>query len=477
MGSFYFYTMSNPFEELHSNISIHFQEKVKHERLYSRKQKLIRIKQWIKKNQTEIQNAIYSDFRKSPEEVLFSDIKPVLEEIKDALKHLRDWADDEKVTTPIYLLGSRSRVIKEPKGVCLIIAPWNFPFMLTIGPLISAIAAGNCAVLKPSEMTPNTEKLISRMIGELFPPKEISVVTGGVEETQQLLSLKWDHIFFTGSPQVGKIIMKAAAEHLTSVTLELGGKNPVIVDDTAKIKDTAEKLVWGKFFNCGQSCISPNYVLVNSKVEEQLKSALKTAVQKLYLQKGELKENGDFARVVNSHHYDRINSLIQKSLQGGSKVLFGNETDEEENYISPTILESVTTSSPIFQEEIFGPVLPLITYTNLDEAISIINKEEKPLALYIFSKSRKNINKVLKSTSAGTTGINETTIHFIHPNLPFGGVNQSGLGKAHGKYGFDAFSNQRAVLKQRTGFTTPKLIYPPFTSLKRRILKILTWWL
>lgn len=467
--------MPKRFEDVLLIQRAHFENTIRHESLYERKKKLLKIKQWIKVNEAKIQEAAYLDFKKPPEEVLFSDIKPVLEEIKDALKNLRSWAEDKKVSTPLYLIGSRSKVIKEPKGVCLIIAPWNFPFMLTIGPLISAIAAGNCVVLKPSEVTPHMELLITNMISELFSKEEVAVFTGDAEVSQVLLTFKWDHIFFTGSPQVGKIIMKAAAEHLTSVTLELGGKNPVIIDESANIKDTAEKLIWGKFFNCGQSCISPNYVLVHQKVRQKLTDALVTAFNKIYGSIESMNENEAFSRIVDHRHHTRVKLLIDDTIKEGGNVVLGNKIDEADNFISPTILDNITTDSPIFQDEIFGPVLPLLTYNTIEEAFEIINKEEKPLALYVFSSSRKSIKSIIKNTSAGTTAINETTVQFIHPNLPFGGVNYSGLGKAHGKYGFLEFTNERSVFKQRRGFTTVKLIYPPYNKLKRFIIRFLVW--
>jgi len=468
--------MDNPFQEIRDKQQTYFENSLRKASLFERKQKLKKVKKWIKANESVITKALYDDFKKSPEEVLLAEIKPVISEINDALKHLRDWAAPQRVRTPLYLLGSKSSVLSQPKGLNLIIAPWNFPFNLTIGPMISAIAAGNCMVLKPSELTPNCEHLFIKMIAELFPPEEITVVTGGVEETTQLLKLKWDHIFFTGSPQVGKIVMRAAADHLTPVTLELGGKNPVIVDSTANLKDTAQKLIWGKFLNNGQSCVSPNYVLVHSKIKAKLTIELKKAFAKMYGDTKETIENNTaLTRIVNHNHFERIKSLIDRSIEQGVNVVLGNDTTPSDNYISPTILDNVTTESAIFKDEIFGPVLPLMEYQSLDEVYSIINKEEAPLALYIFSSSRKNTNAIINNTSAGTTAINETTIQFIHGNLPFGGNGYSGIGRSHGKYGFNAFSNERAVLKQRKGFTTVKLIYPPMSKFKRFVIRFMTW--
>ena len=468
--------MANPFQKIRDNQQFYFENVLRKSSLFERKQKLKKVKKWIKENESHVIKVLYDDFKKSPEEVRIAEIKPVISEINDALKNLRDWAAPQRVKTPLYLLGSKSHIISQPKGLNLIIAPWNFPFNLTIGPLISAIAAGNCAVLKPSELTPNCEQLIVRMIIELFPPEEITVITGGVEETTQLLDLAWDHIFFTGSPQVGKIVMKAASNHLTPVTLELGGKNPVIVDKTANLKDTAQKLIWGKLLNNGQSCVSPNYVLVHASVKAKLIVELKKALTKMYGKtKEEIENNNALTRVVNKRNFERITSLINKSIEQGANVIIGNNTNSDDNYISPTILDNITTSSTIFKDEIFGPVLPLIEFQLLDEAISIINKEEAPLALYIFSSSKKNTKNIIRNTSAGTTGINETTIQFIHGNLPFGGNGHSGIGRSHGKYGFTAFSNKRAILKQKRGFTTIKLIYPPANKFKRFVIRFMTW--
>ena len=468
--------MANPFQEIRNNQQFYFENTLRKTSIFDRKQKLRKVKKWIKANESQIIKALYDDFKKSPEEVRLADIRPVISEINDALKHLRDWAAPQRVKTPLYLLGSKSHIISQPKGLNLIIAPWNFPFNLTIAPMVSAIAAGNCAVLKPSELTPNCEQLIVRMIAELFPPEEITVITGGVEETTQLIELKWNHIFFTGSPQVGKIVMKAAAYHLTPVTLELGGKNPVIVDATANLKDTAQKLIWGKLLNNGQSCVSPNYVLVHTKIKAKLIVELKKALAKMYGQtKEEIESNNALTGLVNNRHFKRITSLIDNSIKQGANVVIGNETNSDNNYISPTILDNITTNSAIFKDEIFGPVLPLLEFQSINEAVSIINKEEAPLALYIFSSSRKNTKNIINNTSAGTTAINETTIQFIHSNLPFGGNGHSGIGRSHGKYGFNAFSNERAILKQRRGFTTIKLIYPPMNKFKRFIVKFMTW--
>ena len=470
-------TNHNPYSDILQIQKKYFHDVVKKRSLYQRKLVLKNLKKWIKENQELILTELAKDFGKSREELMISEIKPIVSEIKDALRNLRFWAQDVHKPTPLVLLGSKAKVVKEPKGVTLIIAPWNFPFMLAIGPLVSAIAAGCTAVVKPSENTPHCEKLIEKLIQEVFKPEEVVCVKGGVTETTNLLDLKWDHIFFTGSPVVGKIVMTAAAKHLTSVTLELGGQNPVIIDQKASLKDASQKLIWGKFFNCGQSCISPNYVFVHESIHESFKNELKKEYKKIFESAEASINASSFARIVNDQHFLRVQNLLDKSLEEGMTIVAGGITDRATKFVSPTILEGLTTDNTIFKEEIFGPIMPLISYKNVDEAIRIINENEKPLALYVFTKSKSFANDIISKTSAGTTVVNDTTIQFTHPNLPFGGVNNSGIGKAHGEYGYKEFTNERAVLYQRRGFTSPKLIYPPYNGFKRWVIKVVTWWI
>lgn len=465
----------NPYEHLYNRQLNHFQSTVRHQTIWDRKQKLKAIKLWIKKNQEYVISELQKDFKKTREEVMISEIKPVIGEIRDAIHNVRYWARDEYKKTPLALLGTRAKVIKEAKGLTLVIAPWNFPFNLAIGPLVSAIAAGCSVIVKPSEHTPHAEGVISKLIKEVFSENEVACITGGVPETTQLLALKWDHIFFTGSPMVGSIVMNAAAKHLTSVTLELGGLNPVVIDQKSNLKDASKKLLWGKYLNCGQSCVSPNYVLVHDSVKEKLKAELVKAYEKKF--GTETNPKGDFARVVNHNHFLRVKNLVEKSVEEGAKIVKGGTFDENDNYVAPTIIDGISTNSAIFKEEIFGPVLPLMTYKNVNEAIEIINRNEKPLALYVFTKSNKFAKHITNNTSAGTTVINDTTLQFVHPNLPFGGVNHSGIGKAHGEYGYREFTNERAMLKQRRGLTSAMLIYPPFNGFKKFVVKVVTWWL
>jgi aldehyde dehydrogenase (NAD+) len=370
------------------------------------------------------------------------------------------------------MIGSSSKVYFEPKGVTLIISPWNYPFQLAIDPLLYAIAGGNTAIVKPSEMTPNTSALIKKLVNEVFDEKEVAVLEGDATIAQVLLKQPFDHIFFTGSPMLGKVIMEAAAKHLTSVTLELGGKSPTIVDETTNIKDAAQKIIWGKFMNCGQTCIAPDYLLVHESVKDALVEEMKENIKKLYGQDNTttIEESPDYTRVVNQRHFSRIKGLLEDAVEKGAKVLDGGEMNADDNFIAPTLITEVDDNMAVMSEEIFGPILPIISFKSLKEATDYVNTKPKPLALYCFSKDKKNQEFVIKNTSAGGTAINETLAHISNPDLPFGGVNNSGIGKTHGYYGFLAFSNERAVLNQRIGWTTLKMLYPPYTDKKKNTI-------
>jgi aldehyde dehydrogenase (NAD+) len=449
----------------------YFQKELQSRTIQSRLAKLKKLQNWIRHNEQFICDEIYKDFEKGREEVLLTEIKPILDEIKQHRIHLSDWAESKKVSTSLSFWGTNSHIQYEPKGVTLIIAPWNYPFNLCIGPLISAIGAGCTAIIKPSEHTPNTSNLIEKMISELFSSQEVKVILGDVSVSTELLNLPFDHIFFTGSPSVGKIVMTAAAKNLTSVTLELGGRNPTIVDETANIKDAAQKIVWGKFINSGQTCIAPNYILVHEKQAEALKKAL---IEQITIQFPITDESR--TKIVNPIHYKRLVDLLEVTKKEEGEILVGGVVNPDKNFISPTLVSNLTSKSSIFKEEIFGPILPIISFSTLTDAMEVVQETEKPLALYLFSKNRKNKQFVLQNTSAGTTAINETTIQFAQPHLPFGGVNHSGIGKAHGEFGFLEFSNQRAVLSQRIGFTTLKTILPPYSKFKRKLIRFITFW-
>ncbi len=441
-------------------------------------ERLNQIKIWIKKNQDEIRNALNSDFNKPIPETDLSEIYPVTSEINHTIKNLKSWMKAKSVSTPLAMLGTKGKILFEPKGTSLIIAPWNYPFNLAVAPMISALAAGCTVILKPSEITPHTSALVQKMVEDLFDSSEVAVFQGKAEVAQTLLSLPFDHIFFTGSPGVGKIVMKAASENLTSVTLELGGKSPAIVDNTADLKDAAEKLVSGKFINCGQTCIAPDYILVHQEQCFQLVMEMKLAIQKMYdpNYKG-IDKSPDLARIVNEKHFLRINGYLTDAINKGASLEFGGKTDLAHRYFEPTILSNVNEEMNVMQEEIFGPILPVMTYQNLDEAIEYINSKPKPLALYFFGNDSEATNKVLTETSSGNAVINDCVLHFLHNELPFGGVNNSGIGKAHGHFGFLAFSNEKGILKQRVGMNNTSLLKPPYGAKAKQIISSLIKWL
>ena len=425
-----------------------------------RKAKLRKLESWILSHRAEIHMALYQDLQKPTQETDLTEIYVVLSEIRKAKKNLKSWMLPERVGNSAVFLGTKAEVQHEAKGACLIISPWNYPFQLAVAPLVSSIAAGNSTIIKPSEFSEKTSTLTKKMCEEIFEEDEVSVVLGAVDESKELLSLPFDHIFFTGSPQVGKIVMEAASKNLSSVTLELGGKSPTIVDETANIKDAAQKISWGKWLNAGQVCIAPDYLLVHEKVKEKFIEEMVVQSTKFY------GEEDNYAAIISREHHNRINDLMADAIEKGANLEFGGKSDRDRLKFTPTLLSNVSQNSRIMQEEIFGPILPLITFSKLDQALKTINNKEKPLALYVFSKSNRSIDRVKRETSSGMMAINDTVIQFGHPNLPMGGVNNSGFGKVHGHYGFIAFSNQKSVLKQRIGLTMAKMVYPPFGKIK-----------
>jgi aldehyde dehydrogenase (NAD+) len=436
--------------------------------------KLARLREAIVAREQKIREAMFEDFRKSPTEVDLTEVFPVLVEIKDAMKHLRGWMRPAPVSTPMSLFGTRSAVRYEPKGVVLIIGPWNYPFQLVIAPLVAAIAAGNCVVVKPSELTARTSKLLVELVGAVFAEDEVAVVEGDAAETQKLLALPFDHFFFTGSTRVGRIVAEAAARHLASSTLELGGKSPAVIDDSADLPATAKRLVWGKFVNAGQTCIAPDYVMVSEGRARPLVDALRTSIEELYgASEADRKSSPDLCRIINGRNFDRLKKLLDDTVSGGAKVEIGGGTDAGERYIAPTVLTGVSPDAPVMAEEIFGPILPILTYKSLDEVPPFITARDKPLALYVFGSDSARIESVIANTTAGGTCVNNTLIHFANQNLPFGGVGPSGTGNYHGFYGFKAFSHERAVLTQGR-VDMLKQVYPPYTGKVTRMLKWMT---
>lgn len=468
----------NRHEDIFKRQQAYFWDQLKGSTATERVKKLRKMKKWVLAHQKDIQAALHQDLHKPAHEADVMEVVPVMAEIKDAIANLHAWMRPRRLPTPLTFIGSRSEVLHEPKGVSLILAPWNFPYMLTIGPLVSAIAAGCTAMIKPSEFTPATTELIQKMVADLFPEDEVAVFSGDHTVAQALTALPFDHIFFTGSPEVGKKVMHAAAEHLTSVTLELGGRNPVIVDETAKLSDTARKLVWGKVVNSGQSCMSPNYVLVHDKVYDKLMAHIKAAYEKTYRDTASHMQDSPFySRIVTSRHQERLQGMVNAAVAGGAHVLIGGKGDTPSRYLDPTFLTDVHWGNPILEEELFGPILPFVRYKNLDEAISLVRKIEKPLALYVFSRSSRNIERVATSTSSGCMMVNETTVAFGNTEMPFGGVNWSGIGKAHGHAGFLAFTNEKPTLRQNTLLPFTLLVFAPYTKLRRRLIQLVIRWL
>lgn len=437
----------------------------------TRKAHLKKLKQWVLSHRPMIQRAVYADFKKPAAEVDGTEIFPVVDEIAHALANLDRWTKPKKVDAPITMLGTRSVIVAEPKGVCLIIAPWNYPFNLCVGPLVSALAAGNSVIIKPSEATANTSALIKKMCDDLFEDRVVAVCEGGLEVSQHLLKLPFDHIFFTGSPAIGKVVMKAAAENLTSVTLELGGKSPTLVTPSANLKDAAKRIAVTKFINNGQTCIAPDYVLVHESIKDKLINRLMAEVKALF-QEGDkpLEQSPHYARIVNEKHFARLSRMLEEAVEKGAQLHLGGRVDAADQFIHPVIVSDIPAGAQIMEEEIFGPLLPVLTYKNLEEAIRLINSKPKPLALYIFGTNSREREQILRETSAGTVCINDCAIQFLHHNIPFGGVNNSGIGKSHGYFGFLAFSNEKPVLRQRSGITSISPLYPPYTGGVKRIM-------
>lgn len=410
-----------------------------------RKEQLKKLSKAIKSYESDILEALYTDLGKNKVEAYATEIGITLKSIKNARKELKNWTKTKNVDTPLYLFPTKSYIKKEPYGTVLIIAPFNYPFQLVFEPLIGAIAAGNTAIIKPSELTPNVARVIKRSINETFDANYIEVIEGGIEETQTLIHLPFDYVFFTGSENVGKIVYQAASENLVPVTLEMGGKSPVIVDETANIKVASERICFGKFTNAGQTCVAPDYILVHESVKDDLITALSKTLREFYGQN--IQQSPDYGRIVNLKHYHRLTSLLNSAQMN---IVFGGHSDEDERYIEPTLLDHVTSDSAIMQEEIFGPILPILTYQSLDEAIAFIHQRPKPLSLYLFSEDENATQRVINELSFGGGAINDTLMHLANPKLPFGGVGASGMGRYHGKYSFDTFTHEKSYIFKST---------------------------
>jgi aldehyde dehydrogenase (NAD+) len=435
--------------------------------------KLKKLLNAVNKYRPEIKEALFKDYRKHPSEVDLTEIYPVTSEIKDAKSNLRSWMRGEKVKTPLAMMGSSSHIKYESKGVVLIVSPWNFPINLTFGPLVSAIAAGNAVILKPSEMTPNASAVMKMIVSEVFDENEVALVEGGISTSTELLKLPFNHIFFTGAPSIGKIVMKAAAENLTSVTLELGGKSPTIVDETANVSLAAKRVAWAKYVNNGQVCIAPDYLFVHESKKAEFIEEFKKQIASFYTE--DASQESSYARIVNKRHYSRVKGYIDDAVSKGAKMEVGGNFKEEENFIAPTLMTDVSMDSSLMTEEIFGPVLPVFGYTDLKVVIDEINSREKPLALYIYSKKKKNINHIISNTRAGGTCINHNAAHFYNTNLPFGGANNSGIGRAHGIEGFKSFSNSRGIFNQHVP-NALDMLTPPYNDFKQKLIDLTIKW-
>ena len=416
---------------------------------------------------TKIQDAIYADLRKPAVETDYAEIYNVVAECRYAIANLDDWMANHEVDTPMLYIGSTSKIVYEPKGAALLLTPWNYPFMMPVQHLVAAVAAGCTAIIKPSEFTPHTSAVVKEMLSKIFPENEVAVIEGDHSVSSELLKLKFDHIHFTGSPAVGKVVMRAAAEHLTSVTLELGGKSPVIIDETANIGAAAKKITWGKFLNVGQTCIAPDYILVHESKKDEFVTKLDANLKKVFGSDPE--KSASMGRIVNNKHFNRLKGLLDDAVKRGAKIEAGGKTDENDNFIEPTVLSNVALDSKVMSEEIFGPLLPVISYKTPADALKIINDKEKPLALYIFSGSSKNQDFWMNNTSAGGTCINDNLAHISQPNLPFGGVNNSGIGKSTGFFGFKEFSNERGVLKALHSGSVTTPLWQPYGKLAKMV--------
>ena len=426
---------------------------------------LKKLKHILKKNEDKLYTAIYDDFKKSKFETYLTELSLIYNELNDAIRNLKKWSKQKRVRTNLANFPAKSYIIPEPLGTILVISAWNYPYQIALIPAISAIAAGNTVVIKPSEIPNNTSGVLAQLINANFNENHLTVIEGNVATTTELLQQKWDKIFFTGSTPVGKIIYKAAAENLTPVTLELGGKSPTFVLADCNIKITAKRIVWAKFLNAGQTCIAPDYLVVEEKIKEQLLLALKKEIENAYPNNKEVQEN--YVQIVNDKNFSRLKQLILTD-----KIYHGGETNPENRSISPTLLHNINFEDSIMKDEIFGPILPIISFENLDDVIQKVKEKEKPLALYIYSKNKKVIKKILHEISFGGGAINESLVHLSNPNLPFGGVGASGIGSYHSKAGFDTFTHYKSIL-HKTSWIEPNIKYLPFTKFKNAILKFL----
>ena len=431
------------------------------------KRKLQQLKNSILKNEEVIYSALHKDLKKSKFEAYISEIGILISEIDLVIKNIHKWSKPKKIRSSMLNFPSNDFIISEPYGCTLVIAPWNYPFQLAISPIISAIASGNTIVLKPSEITKHTGEIIKTLLSDIFEENHLKVVLGGVPETTQLLNLRWDYIFFTGSVEVGKIIAKAASKHLTPYTLELGGKNPCIVDSTANLKLSAKRLVWGKFLNAGQTCIAPDFILAHESIKSKLIDLLITEIKKAYGINAEISKS--YPRIVNSNNFERLKAILK-----GEIILYGGETNSDDNYFAPTLIDSPSVNSKLMQKEIFGPILPILSFKDINDIDKIIKPLEKPLALYVFSTNKNFYNSLIAQYSFGGGAINDTMIQFGNSRLPFGGVGESGIGAYHGKYSYETFTHKKSISIKSNWLDIP-IRYAPYDGKLNLLKKVFRW--
>ena len=430
-----------------------------------RREQLESLDRLLSDNGAVIASALHEDLGKPETEAFLTEIGFLSTEIRHTLKHLKSWVKPQRVLAPVVLQPGAAKLVPEPLGVVLIIAPWNYPFLLTLSPLVGALVAGNAAVLKPSELAPKTAEVIASLVPVYLDKRAVTVVQGGVSETTELLEQRFDHIFYTGSGSVGRIVMTAAAKHLTPVTLELGGKSPAYVDDSVDLRQAARRIAWGKFVNTGQTCVAPDYVLGNQALLDQLASHLADAVRDMY--GSAIQANPDYGRIVNEAHFERLAAYL-----ADGKVVVGGEVDAPTRFIAPTVLNHVSPEAPVMQGEIFGPILPLVAVDSLDAALRFVNDRDKPLALYVFSDDGAVVHRWQNETSSGAIGVNAPVIHLSALNLPFGGVGPSGMGSYHGKNSFDTFSHLKPILsKPLSPDTLGPVVMPPYTPAKAKLVR------
>lgn len=427
----------------------------------------------IREYQGRIEEAGYKDFYKPAIEVRAMEVYPVLNELSYITKYLKHWMKPRAVPGGLKLFGTSSEIVNEPVGNVLVISPWNYPFHLTMIPVINAIAAGNSVIIKPSEMSPYTSEVIQELIDAVFDRREVSVIQGDHTTAEALLEQPFNHIVFTGSQNIGRVVMEKASSHLAGVTLELGGKTPALIDTEADLKKAVPAIAWGKMANAGQTCIAPDYVLVPQTMKQEVLDQLAAQLHKAYGDTKKVLNGKDFARIVNSRHFRRLQHLLDDAIEKGAEIVYGGDYVESDNFIEPTMITDIPQEAAIMEEEIFGPILPVVTYTSLDQALNFINRNKRPLGIYAFTKNKDKANDIIARTTSGNVVINDVFANYINPALPFGGINDSGMGRLHGEHGFRQLSNEKSVVRRSRGWTLAELMMPPYKNGAQKLARLL----